>query len=193
MLTGHASHQIGLDADLWLTPMPNRKLTPKEREDLAATSMLPAGNERSVTVDPAIWTEKHARLIRRAANYAEVERILVHPAIKKALCDAAPAMGEDRAWLWKVRPYWGHHYHFHVRISCPPDSPGCTAQKPTQADDGCGKELTDWLARVSRPPPPPPKDPPPKPVTPPPPRPQMTLDQMPAECRAVLGPYARGG
>ncbi len=26
MLTGHASHQIGLDADIWLTPMPSRTL-----------------------------------------------------------------------------------------------------------------------------------------------------------------------
>src|SRR3954451_16050793 len=24
MLTGHASHQVGLDADIWLTPMPDR-------------------------------------------------------------------------------------------------------------------------------------------------------------------------
>ncbi len=192
MLTGHASHQIGLDADLWLTPMPNRRLTAKEREDLAATSMLPAGNERSVAVDPAVWTEGHVRLLRRAANYAEVERILVHPAIKKALCDAAPALGADRAWLWKIRPYWGHHYHFHVRMSCPPDSPGCKAQQTTLADDGCGKELTDWLALVSRPPPPP--SPPPKePVKPQPPKPQMTLDQLPPECRAVLGPFAKGG
>ena len=27
MLSGHASHQIGLDADIWLNPMPNRKLS----------------------------------------------------------------------------------------------------------------------------------------------------------------------
>ena len=39
MITGHESHQIGLDADIWLTPMPNRLLTRKER-DLMATSML---------------------------------------------------------------------------------------------------------------------------------------------------------
>ncbi len=32
MLTGHASHQIGLDADVWLTQMPNRTLTRAERE-----------------------------------------------------------------------------------------------------------------------------------------------------------------
>jgi len=191
MLTGHASHQIGLDADLWLTPMPNRRLTPKEREELAATSMLPAGDERSVAVDPAIWSEKHVRLIRRAANYAQVERILVHPAIKKALCEAAPALGPDRAWLWKVRPFWGHHFHFHVRLACPDDSPACRVQAATHADDGCGKELTDWLALISRPPPPP-QPPPKEPVKPPRPKPQMTLDQLPPECRAVLGPYARG-
>src|SRR5215475_6016150 len=42
MLTGHASHQVGLDADIWLTPMPDRRLSEKEREDLSATSMLSA-------------------------------------------------------------------------------------------------------------------------------------------------------
>ena len=156
MMTGHASHQIGLDADIWLTPMPNRRLSKIEREELAATSMLPDGNEKSVAVDPAVWTGQHAKLIRRAANYAEVERILVHPAIKKALCEAAPTLGDDRAWLWKVRPYWGHHYHFHARMSCPPDSTGCRPQPATLNDDGCGKELTDWLAVISRPAPPPP-------------------------------------
>jgi penicillin-insensitive murein DD-endopeptidase len=192
MLTGHASHQIGLDADIWLTPMPQRRLSATEREELAATTMLPGGNEKSVAVDANIWTEAHARLIRRAANYAEVERVLVHPAIKKALCDAAPALGADRAWLWKVRPIWGHHYHFHVRMSCPPDSANCRAQPTPSTDDGCGKELTDWLALVSRPPPPP-QPTPPVPVKPAPPKPQITLDMLPPECRVVLGTLAKGG
>jgi penicillin-insensitive murein DD-endopeptidase len=193
MLTGHASHQIGLDADLWLTPMPNRRLSNEEREDLAATSMLPGGNEKSIVVDPAVWTDAHVRLIRRAANYSEVERILVHPAIKKALCDAAPALGPDRAWLWKVRPFWGHHYHMHVRMGCPPNSPGCQGQAATIGDDGCGKELSDWQALISRPDPPKPKVPvEPKVVVKPPP-PKVTLDTLPAECRVVLGAYANGG
>jgi penicillin-insensitive murein DD-endopeptidase len=194
MLTGHNSHQIGLDSDIWLTPMPNTRLTREERENLSATSMLPAGDPKSIAVDPAVWTDAHAKLIRRAANYAEVERILVHPAIKKALCDAAPKLGEDRAWLWKVRPFWQHHYHFHVRMSCPPDSEGCRAQPATMNDDGCGKELTDWLALVSRPPPPPaPPSDPKVPVKPAPPKPEMTLDMLPQECRAVLGSAAKGG
>lgn len=192
MLTGHASHQIGLDADIWLTPMPQRRLSATEREDLSATSMLPGADVRSITVDPKIWSEAHARLIRRAANYADVERILVHPAIKKALCDGAAALGPDRAWLWKVRPYWQHHYHMHVRMSCPPDSLNCRAQAAPLTDDGCGKELTDWLTLISRPPPPP-KPVPPVPVKPTPPPPPMTLDMLPPECRAVLGPLAKGG
>ena len=49
MITGHTSHQIGLDADIWLTPMPDRILTPQEREDITATSML----KDPFTVDPS--------------------------------------------------------------------------------------------------------------------------------------------
>ncbi len=40
MLTGHASHQIGLDADIWLTPMPRRELSRRERENMSATNMV---------------------------------------------------------------------------------------------------------------------------------------------------------
>ena len=98
MLTGHASHQVGLDADVWLTPMPNRRLSNREREDIAATSML---DKTDLAIDPKIFTAGHVKLIKRAASYPEVERVLVHPAIKKALCKAADG---DRRWLTKVRP-----------------------------------------------------------------------------------------
>jgi penicillin-insensitive murein endopeptidase len=179
MLSGHASHQVGLDADIWLTPMPDRRLTKQEREDLPATSMLAADK---VSVDPKIWTEAHARLLKRAASYAAVERIFVHPAIKKALCDATPKEG-DRGWLRKIRAYWGHHYHFHIRIGCPKGSNGCESQPPLPADDGCGKELEHWLALVK---PKPPAATPPPPAKPAPPKPAITLDQLPTDCRAVL-------
>ena len=141
MLTGHASHQVGLDADIWLTPMPDRRLTEQEREDLSATSMLaPDG----VSVDPKLWTDAHVRLLKRAASYASVERIFVHPAIKKALCEAT-AKDADRTWLHKMQAYWGHYYHFHVRIACPEGSTNCEHQQPLPNNDGCGKEL-DQLA-----------------------------------------------
>ena len=144
MITGHSSHQIGLDADIWLTPMPDRILTPQEREDITATSML----KDPFTVDPAIWTPLHTKLIKRAASYPQVSRIFVHPAIKKILCEQA---GKDRAWLAKVRPWWGHFYHFHIRLSCPPDAEGCENQKPVTGDDGCGTELRTGSRCCGRP------------------------------------------
>src|SRR5262245_41299516 len=174
MLTGHASHQVGLDADIWLTPMPDHRLSEKEREDLAATSMLAADK---ISVDPKVWTPAHVRLIKRAASYAAVERVLVHPAIKKALCEAT-ANDKDRTWLHKVRPIWGHYYHFHVRIACPKGSTSCETQPNPPNEDGCGKELTDWLALIKRPPGPPGK--------PAPAKPPLTLEQLPAACKAVL-------
>jgi penicillin-insensitive murein DD-endopeptidase len=176
MLTGHASHQIGLDADIWLTPMPGHRLTAKEREDLAATSMLAADK---ISVEPKVWTPAHAKLIRRAASYPDVERVLVHPAIKKALCEQTT--GSERAVLHKIRPYWGHHYHMHIRIACPKGSENCEAQGPTPTDDGCTKEIDDWIKLLSRPPAPP--TPGAKPVKP---KPPLTLAQLPAECRMVL-------
>jgi len=176
MLTGHASHQIGLDADIWFTPMPNRRLSETEREEMSAVTML---GQDQLSVDPQRWDEPRARIIMRAAQSPQVERIFVHPAIKKALCDGAGNMGPDRAWLSKVRAYWGHHYHFHVRMGCPKDSANCKPQPPPPGDDGCGAELADWFKRISAPP---------KPVTgpPKPPPPPMTLDRLPAECRVVL-------
>ena len=176
MLTGHASHQIGLDADIWLTPMPGHRLTTKEREDLAATSML---SEDKISVDPKVWTPAHAKLIRRAASYPDVERVLVNPAIKKALCEQTT--GSERAVLHKIRPYWGHHYHMHIRIACPKGSDNCEAQAPPPSDDGCGKEIDDWIALLSRPPVPAKPD-----AKPAKPKPPLTLAQLPAECRTVL-------
>lgn len=176
MLTGHASHQIGLDADIWFTKMPNRRLTRRERERLSAISML--GSKTSV--NERIWSLSHVRLIRRAASYPEVERILVHPAIKKALCDGAKVIGGSRAWLAKVRPYWGHHYHFHIRIGCPPGSPGCRSQKPVTGSPGCTTELAYWFQLLTAPPRRKTRSKKRKP------RPPLTLAGLPAACRTVL-------
>jgi penicillin-insensitive murein DD-endopeptidase len=176
LITGHASHQVGLDADIWLNPMPDRVLTYREREDISAKSML---DKTSLAVDPKVFTSKQVALIKRAASYPAVERIFVHPAIKKALCKAA---GKDRRWLAKVRPLWGHYYHFHIRISCP--NGGCRHQAPVSGDDGCGKEVDNWLKVIAKS-----LKNQPKPgvkVIPDSERRMITLDQLPAECRAVL-------
>ncbi len=139
MLTGHASHQVGLDADIWLTPMPKKRFTDAERESVSAVSML---KPDSLYVDPKKWTPARTALIRHAASYPEVERIFVHPGIKKQLCDTVTG---DRSWLGKVRPYWGHFYHFHVRLTCQPGSPQCKPQPKVAAGDGCDKSLAWWF------------------------------------------------
>lgn len=174
MLTGHASHQIGLDADIWLTPMPGRRMTEVERERLSATSMLGADK---VHADPKVFTARHAAIIRRAASYPQVERVLVHPGIKKAMC---AENGVDRKDFHKIRPYWGHHYHMHIRIACPPNSTACRPQPTTPSDDGCGKEIDDWISLLERPPAPPKPGPKRKP------KPPITLADLPAECRTVV-------
>ena len=176
MLTGHASHQIGLDADVWFTPMPDRVLTSAERETYVPVEMV---KDRS-TLNRDNWSESRARLIRRAASYPEVARIFVHPPIKAELCKWATG---DRSWLAKVRPYYNHTYHFHVRMKCPPGFAGCKNQAPAAPKDGtgCGEEMAYWMG--PRPWKPLKRDPNAKPVKP---APALTLAGLPAECRAVV-------
>ena len=87
MISGHASHQIGLDVDIWLTPEPDRTLSADEREKIAATSLIKPGT--NTDLDTAKWNDAIARLIKRAASYDGVERIFVNAGIKKELCATA--------------------------------------------------------------------------------------------------------
>ncbi|MGA7490305.1 MAG: penicillin-insensitive murein endopeptidase [Xanthobacteraceae bacterium] len=172
MLTGHASHQVGLDADIWLTPMPGRELTREEREEISATMVV---REDRLDVDPQVWTPAHVNVIRAAAQDPQVARIFVNAAIKKALCRDA---GSDRRWLGKVQPWWGHDYHFHVRLNCPSGSPECKPQPPRPTEDGCGKELDYWFTDAVLHPRPS--------LVPAKPRPGPKMADLPAACRQVL-------
>jgi penicillin-insensitive murein endopeptidase len=172
MLTGHASHQVGLDADIWLTPMPDRKLSNEEREFMSATMAV---RDDRLDVDSKFWTPAHTQLIRAAAEDPDVERIFVNAAIKKALCREA---GTDRGWLAKVRPWWGHDYHFHVRIFCPADSPQCEPQPAPESGEGCGHDLDYWFSPAVIHPQPP--------SEPPKPKHGITMAALPTACRQVL-------
>jgi penicillin-insensitive murein DD-endopeptidase len=170
MLTGHASHQIGLDADIWLTPMPKQILSREEREMMSATMMV---REDRKDIDERVWSQDHLKVIKLAAQDPRVERILVNAAIKKALCREA---GSDRKWLQKVRPFWGHDYHMHIRIGCPKGNATCISQDAVVAGEACDLDywFTDSILY-------------PKPSkTPVKPKPPMSLDALPQECRQVL-------
>ena len=172
-LSGHASHQIGLDADIWLTPMPDHLLSREEREEMSATMMV---RDDRLDIDPKVWTPGHLAVIRHAALEPSVQRIFVNAAIKKALCREAKG---DKSWLSKVRPWYGHDYHFHIRMRCPSDSKDCNGQPEQDGDDGCSaSDLAYWFKdSVLHP------EPPKEPAKP---HPGITLAQLPAACKAVL-------
>ena len=139
MPSDHASHQSGLDVDVWFrrtaAPLPEA-----EREKpLAVDMLLPDGK----AVDPARFGPAEIDLLRHAATRPEVDRILVNPAIKTALC--AQVQG-DRRWLRRIRPWWGHNMHFHVRLSCPPGQDACEDGLALPAGEGCDKELAWWFS-----------------------------------------------
>lgn len=143
-MSGHISHQTGLDADLWYwlkSPASKRKLTMDERESLSAPTVL-TSNRQSLRPDQ--WTNSHRFILKSAAENDEVERIFVHPVIKQDLCSTA---GSDRAWLSKIRPWWGHHDHFHVRLRCPQSGQDCRPQSPPELSDGCGEDLKWWFSK----------------------------------------------
>lgn len=178
MLTGHRSHQIGLDADIWFKAMPNRRLSKKERENISAVSMLSANK---LSTNPRVWKPGHVTLLKRAASYPEVARIFVHPAIKKTLCKVTK--GQDQSWLRRIRPWWGHHYHFHVRLKCPPGSTQCENQPEPANETGCGKELDYWYKLLTRKPIKPVK---PKKKKPSKKRRELTLNDLPNACAGLV-------
>lgn len=161
---GHASHQTGLDADIWLDVGPRGRLPAAVREDPAVLSVVTPGGDR---VDPARWRPGHATLIRLAAETVGVDRVLVNPAIKRALCGTAPGA----AWLRFVRPWWGHDSHLHLRLRCPAGQAECRDIAPPPPGDGCDASLDWWFSAESRRPVPRPPGPPP---------------MLPAACPGVL-------
>jgi penicillin-insensitive murein endopeptidase len=141
MPAGHSSHQTGLDVDIWFR-LTQTKLPPQERDSPKGVTMVRPGGEMS-----ADWGPEQVRMLQIAASSPDVDRIFVNAAIKRAVCSAYP--GDKPAWVAKLRPWWGHDEHFHVRLHCPADSPDCEPTKAIPPGDGC-EEVESWLAAESR-------------------------------------------
>jgi penicillin-insensitive murein DD-endopeptidase len=141
MPTGHASHQIGLDVDIWYWEpdfFAERTLTLDERENLNSVNMIDTATQKT---DYTKWQERNTRILELASENDLVERIFVNPVIKRDLCQTV----KDHRWLRKLRPWWGHDDHFHVRLRCPEENPSCTKQDPIAEGDGCDKDLNWWF------------------------------------------------
>lgn len=139
--SGHKSHQSGLDVDLWyLTPTAvNAKTLPSARnlERLPAQSLVKQ-DQSGVTAE---LDSRVLSMLRRTASDRRVSRIFVNPRIKQALCTRET---RSKAWLQKIRPWWGHSSHFHVRLHCPSSDKLCENQAKLPAGDGC-KDLAWWF------------------------------------------------
>jgi penicillin-insensitive murein DD-endopeptidase len=168
---GHASHQIGLDVDIWMLPPPRLDLSRAERERLSSITVK-AANQRQVSAN---WTGAHHYILEAAARDRAVERIFVTAPVKLRMCADAPR--RDRGWLAKIRPWWDHDTHFHVRLRCPSNAAGCRNPDPLPPGDGCA-EAVWWVTEALEPP---------DPDAPaPPPRKELTLADLPPQCVQVL-------
>lgn len=172
MVSGHASHQMGLDIDIWMRPPDSLQLSRAQREEISSISVK-ASDQRHVNGN---WTQAHHRILRAAARDPAVARIFVTAPVKLRMC--ADETG-DRSYLRKIRPWWGHETHFHVRLNCPAGAAGCEEQDPIPPGDGCDSAMW-WVTDALKPAKPDPDAPPPKP------KPPLTLADLPQECAAVL-------
>ncbi|MGO2157664.1 MAG: penicillin-insensitive murein endopeptidase [Serratia proteamaculans] len=152
--SGHASHQSGLDVDIWLQ-LPRQRWSAQQLLKPQPIDLVSSDGKQVVARQ---WQPQIETLIKAAAQDQEVTRIFVNPAIKQRLCLDA---GADRVWLHKVRPWFGHRAHMHVRLRCPAGSLECKEQDTPPPGDGCGAELASWFvphqpsAKPGKPVPPP--------------------------------------
>ena len=174
MLTGHRSHQIGLDIDIWMKPAMDLSLSRQARENLSSISVR-ASNQKAVNSN---WTPAHHEILLAAAKDTSVARIFVTAPAKLKMC--ADERG-DRTYLRKIRPWWGHHYHFHVRLNCPRGARNCVEQDPIPPGDGC-EDAVWWVTDALNPPKPDPN----APKVTPKPRREITMADLPRQCSDVL-------
>lgn len=183
MTSGHASHQIGLDVDIWTLRPESLDLSVKQREKLSSISVR-TNDQLSVNGN---WDNSYAAFLKLAASDPRVDRIFVAAAIKLELCKTATKA--DKSWLQHIRPEAGHEDHFHIRLKCPKGARLCETQKPTVSDlskggDGCDETLAWWVSDEYLHP-----KPATKPVKPKPhkrgPR-EFTMADLPRQCVDVL-------
>ena len=145
-INGHRSHQTGLDVDIWFLlskQAENHILTISDREAWGAPSVLVGATD---TLDHRQWSVNNEKVLEAAAGIPEVDRIFVNPSIKRELCNRYAG----HQWLQKIRPWWKHDDHFHVRLKCPKNSIACQAQEPLPLGDGCDAGLDWWFSEEAK-------------------------------------------
>lgn len=145
-MSAHASHQTGLDADIWYFQQKKwigkKNVALRDRERLQAPGMV---DRKRLAVTRAFGSDQRD-LLRSFAENPEVDRVLVHFAIKRELCRTIP----QEAWIRKIRPWFGHDHHFHVRLNCSAADPLCKKGDPIPDGNGCDASLDWWWSAEAR-------------------------------------------
>src|SRR5215510_13713199 len=81
--SGHASHQTGLDADIWFERQPGPRLAPAQRENPRLRSLVLADDSG---IDDSVFSAQHVALLRLAAQMPNLDRLFVNKWIKQRLC-----------------------------------------------------------------------------------------------------------
>lgn len=134
-ISGHASHQNGLDVDVKFFNHAHL-----EQDPMGTNGFDEIFVDEKNQVTPNYDFERNEALVKFVVDSGLVRRIFVDGNIKKAFCDRAKASGEyrdDLEWLRRLRPLEGHQDHFHIRIACPTSSPNCVAQEEPPLGTSC--------------------------------------------------------
>jgi penicillin-insensitive murein endopeptidase len=133
-ISRHASHQNGLDVDIAFLRKDQTEQDPNDtsgfRESFVQRGKLTANFDIARN-----WA--FAKLL---ISTGRVQRVFVNNVVKRGLCAFAKANGEldsQTETLRRLRVYTGHMDHFHVRVTCPDNSPACQSQNEVPEGSGC--------------------------------------------------------
>jgi penicillin-insensitive murein endopeptidase len=133
-ISGHASHQNGLDTDVAYLRADQTEQDPNYTKGFEQ-SFVKKGRLTANFDLPRNWD-----ILKILVSSGRVQRIFVNSVVKKAFCAYAKAINElesQKETLKRLRVIAGHTDHFHVRITCPRNSPACRPQEDMPDDTGC--------------------------------------------------------
>jgi penicillin-insensitive murein endopeptidase len=132
-ISGHRSHQNGLDADLAYYDLNDLEQDPQLTTGFAL-DMVQKG-----TVSPRFDLERNWHLIRILAQDPAVQRIFIDRHLISALCFYALEQTQaDLALIFaKLGHFANHSDHLHVRLNCPAHQRRCVSGRPPLAPSVC--------------------------------------------------------
>ena len=143
MLTGHASHQVGLDADIWLTPMPDRDADARgARIDVGDRSGRGGSARRRSEAVDARAHRAHPHCSGGSGGRAHLRQ----------RGDQEGAVPRSRTRIAPGSPRCGHGggtiIIFTSASIVRPTARNASRSRRRDTDEGCGHELDYWFSPV---------------------------------------------